>query len=61
MAGLRGQVEPEAAADVGERIGLSRVSTRRYLERLVAMGWVEVTLKYGSTGRPERRYRWSRD
>jgi response regulator of citrate/malate metabolism len=61
VAGLRGQVEPEAAADVGERIGLSRVSTRRYLERLVAMGWVEVTLKYGSTGRPERRYRWSRD
>ena len=61
VEGLRGQVEPEAAADVGERIGLSRVSTRRYLERLVAMGWVEVTLKYGSTGRPERRYRWSRD
>jgi response regulator of citrate/malate metabolism len=61
VEGLRGQVEAEAAADVGERIGLSRVSTRRYLERLVAMGWVEVTLKYGSTGRPERRYRWSRD
>ncbi|KRF00143.1 hypothetical protein ASG88_12195 [Nocardioides sp. Soil777] len=61
VEGLRGQAEPEAAADVGERIGLSRVSTRRYLERLVAMGWVEVTLKYGSTGRPERRYRWARD
>ena len=53
--------EPEAAADVGERIGLSRVSTRRYLEHLVGMGWVEVSLKYGATGRPERRYRWSRD
>jgi response regulator of citrate/malate metabolism len=25
------------------------------------MGWVEVSLKYGATGRPERRYRWSRD
>lgn len=61
VEGLRGQTEPEAAADVGERIGLSRVSTRRYLERLVAMGWVEVSLKYGATGRPERRYRWSRD
>ena len=59
--GLRHQTEPEAAADVGERIGLSRVSTRRYLEHLVGMGWVEVSLKYGATGRPERRYRWSRD
>jgi response regulator of citrate/malate metabolism len=61
VEGLRHQSEPEAAADVGERIGLSRVSTRRYLEHLVGMGWVEVSLKYGATGRPERRYRWSRD
>jgi response regulator of citrate/malate metabolism len=61
VEGLRHQSASEAAADVGERIGLSRVSTRRYLEHLVGMGWVEVSLKYGATGRPERRYRWSRD
>ena len=61
VEGLLRNTEPEAAADVGERIGLSRVSTRRYLEHLVGMGWVEVSLKYGATGRPERRYRWSRD
>lgn len=58
---VRRQHAPEAAADVGERIGLSRVSTRRYLEHLVRMGWVHVSLRYGATGRPERRYRWARD
>lgn len=30
VRGLRGRTEPEAAADVGEPIGLPRVSTRRY-------------------------------
>ncbi|NUL06348.1 response regulator [Streptomyces lunaelactis] len=36
---------------------LSRVSARRYLEYFVETGRVEVTLRYGGTGRPERRYR----
>ncbi|MGW0535417.1 response regulator [Streptomyces sp. NPDC003032] len=37
---------------------LSRVSARRYLEFFVDTGRAEVTLRYGGTGRPERRYRW---
>jgi response regulator of citrate/malate metabolism len=60
VAELREQADAESAAEFGDRVGLSRVSARRYLEHLVKVGWVEVALKYGATGRPERRYRWTR-
>jgi response regulator of citrate/malate metabolism len=46
-----------SAAECAERTGLSRVSARRYLEHLVTAGAAEVRSRYGSTGRPERRYR----
>jgi len=45
-----------SAAEGGERLGMSRVSARRYLERLVVDGRVEVAPRYGGTGRPELRY-----
>jgi response regulator of citrate/malate metabolism len=47
-----------SAGECAERIGLSRVSTRRYLEHFVDIGKAEVRLRYGSAGRPQRRYRW---
>ena len=37
---------------------MSRVSARRYLEHFVTTGQADVRLRYGATGRPERRYRW---
>jgi len=46
-----------SAADCGERVGLSRVSARRYLEYFVDQGAATVRLNYGNAGRPERRYR----
>lgn len=48
-----------SAAECGERAELSRVSARRYLEHFVQTGRAEVRLRYGGTGRPERRYRWA--
>ncbi|OJF12909.1 response regulator [Couchioplanes caeruleus] len=48
-----------SASECAERIGLSRVSTRRYLEHFVTAGKAEVRLRYGSAGRPQRRYRWA--
>jgi response regulator of citrate/malate metabolism len=48
-----------SAAEAATMAGLSRVSTRRYLEYFVAAGLAVVRLKYGGTGRPERRYRWA--
>ncbi|MGH3516322.1 MAG: response regulator [Haloechinothrix sp.] len=49
-----------SAAECAARAELSRVSARRYLEHFVDTGRVEVRLRYGGTGRPERRYRWCR-
>ncbi|WP_411732278.1 response regulator [Paeniglutamicibacter sp.] len=46
-----------SALEVGEMLGLSRVSARRYLEYLHETGAVQVDLRYGG-GRPERRYSW---
>jgi response regulator of citrate/malate metabolism len=46
-----------SAADCGDRVGLSRVSARRYLEHFVDLGAATVRLNYGNAGRPERRYR----
>ncbi|MFI6294756.1 response regulator [Nonomuraea sp. NPDC050790] len=55
---LRGSDESLSATECAELVGLSRVSARRYLEHFMTTGQVDVTLKYGVTGRPERRYRW---
>lgn len=45
-----------SATEVGEVVGLARVSARRYLEHLVAVGRARVRLQYGEVGRPQRRY-----
>jgi response regulator of citrate/malate metabolism len=62
-AALVEQVLREAAADLSAsecaaRAGLSRISARRYLEHFADTGRAKVRLRYGATGRPERRYRW---
>jgi response regulator of citrate/malate metabolism len=56
---LRGHDGDLSAAECAELTELSRVSARRYLEHFVATGAATVRLRYGGTGRPERRYRWS--
>lgn len=45
-----------SASECAVHSGLSRVSARRYLEHFVSLGTARVTLRYGTTGRPERRY-----
>jgi len=47
------------AVEVGERAGISRGTARRYLEYLALTGAIELSLKYGTTGRPEHLYRWA--
>ncbi|MEU1078870.1 response regulator [Streptomyces sp. NPDC005908] len=47
-----------SASECAELTGVSRVSARRYLEYFHSVGVAEVSLRYGATGRPERRYRW---
>ncbi|HEY3021824.1 MAG TPA: response regulator [Solirubrobacteraceae bacterium] len=55
---VRGADGDLSASEVADAAGLSRVSARRYLEHLAAEGLVELGMRYGTTGRPEHRYRW---
>lgn len=45
-----------SAQESADLVGISRVSARRYLEYFASQGTVAVTLRYGTVGRPERRY-----
>jgi response regulator of citrate/malate metabolism len=47
------------AVHVAERTGISRGTARRYLEYLALTGAIELSLRYGATGRPEHLYRWA--
>ena len=54
---LRAHPEGLSATECAREGALSRVSARRYLEYFAETGRAEITLRYGGTGRPERRYR----
>ena len=45
------------ADELGKRVGVSRTTARKYLEYLTGTGFLEVTLDYGTKGRPERKYK----
>jgi response regulator of citrate/malate metabolism len=58
MDAVRELGEEATAVAVADQAGISRGTARRYLEYLASLGSVELTLRYGATGRPEHRYRW---
>jgi two-component system CitB family response regulator len=55
---LQRAVEPRSAAEVSDEVGISRATAQRYLASLAQSGRVRVSLRYGSTGRPEHQYTW---
>jgi response regulator of citrate/malate metabolism len=55
---LRRADQPVTAAGIAERLGISRATAQRYLAALAEDGRATMTLRYGSTGRPEHRYSW---
>ena len=57
---LRASPGDVSAAGLALKLGLSRVSARRYLEYLVVNGFARLTPRYGAAGRPENRYLWRR-
>ena len=59
LAALRERTDEQSAQQCAAAVGISRVSARRYLEFFVSQGRAQVSLRYGSRGRPERRYRIS--
>ncbi|MEJ5943926.1 response regulator [Pseudokineococcus basanitobsidens] len=50
---------PASAGEVAARLGVGRVTARRYLEHLVEAGSAERRPRYGGAGRPELEYRRS--
>ncbi|WP_298182363.1 response regulator [Saccharomonospora sp.] len=57
-AALTEHPEGLSATECAHVTRLSRPSARRYLEHFAETGQAEVRLRYGGTGRPERRYHW---
>lgn len=55
---LRDARDAMTALEVAEATGVSRGTAQRYLADLARDGRVELTLRYGATGRPEHRYEW---
>jgi len=58
VTALQAETGDLSAAETAERVGISRVSARRYLEHLCVTGQAQQKLRYGTSGRPEHRYRW---
>lgn len=56
---LREAGEPVSAAELGARLGVSRVTARRYAEHLVDGGRAKRGNRYPGVGRPEVTYTWS--
>ena len=54
-------VGARSAAELAGALGMSRVTTRRYLEYLVDAGLARRQARYGGTGRPEFEYLWLPD
>ncbi|MGH2881410.1 MAG: helix-turn-helix domain-containing protein, partial [Solirubrobacteraceae bacterium] len=61
MARIRDLVHASAhdvsAAEIADEVGISRSTAQRYLAELARQGKIELLLHYGTTGRPEHRYR----
>jgi response regulator of citrate/malate metabolism len=54
---LRDSGDSLSAVDVAQRVGISRATAQRYISSLAHAEVVRLELNYGSTGRPEHRYR----
>jgi response regulator of citrate/malate metabolism len=54
---LRERADSLSAVEVAQEVGISRATAQRYLSSLAQADVVRLELNYGSTGRPEHRYR----
>jgi len=55
---VRAAHRPVTATELAEELGISRGTAQRYLSDLAAQGRLAVTLRYGTSGRPEHLYSW---
>jgi response regulator of citrate/malate metabolism len=57
---LRAAPRELSASEIAAQIGISRSTAQRYLAEMARQGHVELRPHYGTTGRPEHRYRIGR-
>ncbi|MGI5242049.1 response regulator [Dactylosporangium sp. CA-139066] len=50
---------PRTAAEIAAELGITRATAQRYLAALEQEGSATMSLRYGTTGRPEHLYRWT--
>ncbi|MFA5528821.1 MAG: response regulator [Peptostreptococcales bacterium] len=50
--------ESFTASMLGDRIGVSRITARRYLDQMEKEGIIELQMLYGSIGRPQNYYQY---
>jgi len=55
---LQDSAHPLSASEAAHELGVSRVTARRYLEHLVALGEATRAPRHGQQGRPELEYSW---
>ncbi|MEH7809437.1 HTH domain-containing protein, partial [Bacillus safensis] len=53
---MASEISGITAEELGEKMGASRTTARRYVEYLVTTGECRAELAYGIIGRPERKY-----
>lgn len=53
---LRNGGRARSAAEIADELGISRATAQRYLAALAQQGQVNMTLRYGASGRPEHQY-----
>jgi response regulator of citrate/malate metabolism len=56
LGALEAASEPLSAAAVADRVGISRATAQRYLALLAEAGRAQLSLRYGTAGRPEHLY-----
>jgi two-component system CitB family response regulator len=61
LEAVRTAVTPMTAIEIADATGVSRATAQRYLADLAHGGKLELSLRYGTTGRPEHLYRWRGD
>ena len=54
---IRGAEHPVGASQIAEEMGFSRPTAQRHLSKLERLGFIELHLSYGATGRPNHLYR----
>jgi two-component system response regulator DctR len=55
---LKSDRQFHTSMELSQKVGIARVTARRYLEYLTDKKAVQVELEYGSVGRPVHRYKY---